>query len=223
LNRSSLLTSKWVITLTGTLIGAFVALYLNEWMSSRKLDEQKAIATQNILAEMDSNAESLAEALDKHEELFETLTFLGKYLNEESQLIAPPDSFRAFTRKYPHLFDIRDSVLMEKGLYEYQGELNLDLSFPHFELSTIAWETLKSSGLSATYDFTCLLYLETVNKVTQKVIEQNLELFQVIVGDNITHSNEEQIKQLKLLGEYETTIQEMYDAQDDEKQDCRHS
>ena len=72
---SKLLTISWVITLSATLIGVFAAMYLNEWMASRKLTQQKSIATQNIMAEFHSNRDFLEGTLKDHQELLEIMDF----------------------------------------------------------------------------------------------------------------------------------------------------
>ncbi len=64
--RFKILTNSWVITLTATLIGVFVALYLNEWLASVKLNNQKQIAKENVLAELKSNNKKLNESITKH-------------------------------------------------------------------------------------------------------------------------------------------------------------
>jgi len=60
------LSNNWVVTLTATLIGVFSALYLNEIVASRKLENQKAIAKQNILTEISQNQESLEKNIDRN-------------------------------------------------------------------------------------------------------------------------------------------------------------
>ncbi len=76
MKNSKLLTNSWVITLSATLIGVFAAMYLNEWMASRKLTRQKSIATQNILAEFQANRDFLEGTLEDHQEILEIMDFL---------------------------------------------------------------------------------------------------------------------------------------------------
>ena len=218
---SRILTNNWVVTLTATLVGVFAALYVNEWVASKKLRNQKAIATQNILAEISSNNEDLHLTILKHAELLETMTFLGKYVDEESRLIAPPDSLDKFRAKYPALVLIEDSTQLENGYYEYDGEINLDLTFPQFNLSTIAWETLKNSGISATYGFECLLYLETVDKITQEVLQKNRELLEYFTGAKESgEENENLLNHLELLIDYEESLQEVYQGSERALENC---
>lgn len=218
---TKILANNWVVTLTATLIGVFVALYLNEWVSSKKLRDQKAIATQNVLAEISSNDKKVNKAIARHTELLETMVFLGEYTDEEDNLIAPPDSLNKFRTKYPDLVVIEDSTLVRDGYYEYDGEINVNVSFPHFDLTTIAWTTLKNSGISTTYGFECLMYLESVDKVTNEVLQKNMELLEFFTGTRDSgEENEKLIGHLTLLIDYEESLSEMYRACDRELKNC---
>ena len=72
-----ILTSNWFVTLSATLVGVFVALYLNELVASRKLEIAKATATDNILTEIESNLSSMQDAVKMHQEFFDVLDFVG--------------------------------------------------------------------------------------------------------------------------------------------------
>ncbi len=57
--RLKLISSNWLLTLTATLFGVSVALFLNEWVASNKFRSQKSIATENIVAEVTVTHEKL--------------------------------------------------------------------------------------------------------------------------------------------------------------------
>lgn len=221
IDYSKILANNWVVTLTATLIGVFVALYLNEWMASRKLSNQKAIATKNISIELNSNKDYLKDALLRHEELIEIMSFLGQYVDDNDDLIAPVKAFNAFKKKYPDLINIEDSTFVEEGIYNYDGEINLDLSFPHFELTTITWKTLKNSGIVSDFDFECLLYLETVDNVTNEVGQKNKELLDYFSGIKDSGAqNENLISHLNLLIHYEESLIEIYESSEERLKNC---
>ena len=219
---SRFLANNWVITLTATLIGVFVALYLNERVSSSKLKSQKSIATKNILAEISSNQGSLEETIDKHLELLEVMEFLGEYLDEDNNLITKPEILGKFKNKYPDVALIQDSTRLEDGYYDYEGEINLDLSFPQFNLTTIAWETLKSSGISTSYDFNCLMYLETIDKMTKEILQKNRDLLDFLTGSKDSgENNENLLKNLNLLVDYEESLLAAYESSEEELKACK--
>ncbi|MEM9918909.1 MAG: hypothetical protein AAF990_12480 [Bacteroidota bacterium] len=221
LKYSKILRSNWVVTLSATLIGVFAAMYLNEWVASRKLVAQKSIATENILAEFNSNNGFLKEALEKHEELLEIVKFLGQHTNKDDNLIASVEALNEFRVKYPDILEVYDSTYVKQGVYQYNGEINLNLSFPHFELTTITWNTLKSSGIISTFSFECLLHLETLNNITNEVSQKNKELLNYLTGvKDSGEGNQHLISHLKLLIEYEESLSNYYEVSEESLENC---
>lgn len=210
-NSFKFLTNSWIITLSGTLIGVFAALYLNEWAASKNLSSQKSIATENIITEMFSNKDNLEKSVYKHVEMFETLKFLKEHLDEEDNLIVSSEEMGAFRTKHPSLVILTDSILLSSGDYKYIGEINLNMNLPHLNLTNIAWKTLKSSGFSSTYGFECLMFLETIDKVKTEIIQKNEELLDLFMGAKKGGiKNELLIKHLKLLIDLETSLIKIY-------------
>jgi uncharacterized membrane protein (DUF106 family) len=70
------LSNNWIVTLTATLIGVFAALYLNEVVETKKLNNKKSIATKNIFLEVEANQESLEKSIKKLEMTLKTIAFL---------------------------------------------------------------------------------------------------------------------------------------------------
>ena len=192
-----ILSNNWFVTLSATLIGVFVALYLNEIVASQKLDEEKANATDNILAEIESNLSSMQDAIQVHQKFFDVLNFL-KYLDSESgDLVVPLDTIIKFRNDYPHLLSVKDSVMVEKSVYSYSnGNLDFNFRLPQFELSTVAWNTLLNTGMSRSYSFECLLYLQGVYKNTEKIIGLNEELFNTVYRTEDFKTDREKILRL---------------------------
>ncbi|MEM9548325.1 MAG: hypothetical protein AAGA77_20245 [Bacteroidota bacterium] len=218
---SKLLKNDWVITLSATLIGVFLAMYLNELVASKNIRNQKTIATKNIFSEIESNKQSLVKSIDTHTELLETLRFVSTYLDEDENLIVPADSMATLRAKYPALIAIEDSTLLYGNTYDYSGEINLNVSIPYLQLTNIAWQTLKSSGISTTFDFSCLMYLETIDKWTNEVLKKDEVLLQYITGSKDSgNKNEELLDHLELLLDYEKSLIKIYDRKERELKDC---
>ena len=218
---SKLLASDWVITLTATLFGVFIALFLNEWVASRNLNNQISLATNNILTEIKSNQNSLERSIERNGAILETMRFLAAYLNEDEDSIAPVDSMNEFKSRYPNLIVIEDSTLLENGYCLYQGEIDINLSLSHIELTSIAWQTFKHSGISSSYDFNCLMYLESIDKIKDEVHEIDEELFEYIAGNKDKgHKNENLIRTLGLLIDYQESLANIYKTSGEELKDC---
>lgn len=218
---SRMLASNWFITLSATLLAVFGALFLNEWVSSKKVGNQKIIATKNIKRELTANQKNLEISIKEHTELLEIFEFLNKYSNNDDTLITQVDSMNTFRTKYPEVIKVSDSTLLENGKYEYVGQVNLDLSLPQIQFTTIAWETLKNSGISSSYDFDCLMYLETIDKVTAKVLQKDNVLLEYLTGQrDVGPNNEYLVDHLKLLIEFEKSLRETYLPKDEKLKNC---
>lgn len=180
------LASSWVVTLTATLIGVLLALFLNEWALERRVMAQKAIALKNIEVELTQNNDRLIEAIEQHRRFLEIIAFIGPNLNVETgELIAASSVMSRFQAKFPGVITLLDSVRVdgsEEELYDYDGEVDFDLSAPQVELNTIAWETLQATGISTEFNFSCLLYLAETYKVTEEIKNLNRELLDFFNG-----------------------------------------
>jgi len=213
-----LLSSNWFVTLTATLLGVFVGLYLNEWVAKSKLLNQKSIVTKNLLAEISSNNEKLKRATERHIEILDILQFFESYSDEEGNLIVSIDSMYSFRLRNPNVIQIEDSTLVSNGIYNYHGEVNFNLSLPHLEITALAWNTLKNSDIISSYDFECLMYLEGVNNIMNEVLTKNKEIFNYIfeMGDN----REILIRNLSVLIDFEKSLGEIYSQSEERLKNC---
>jgi|GEM_PF-1677285 len=226
-SKLKFLTNNWVGTLSATLIVVFAALYLNELVAERKIENQKSIATKNILSELMTNSENFTIAVNKHSIFYDIMVFMDNYSDSESGgFIAPIDSLNKFRRKHPKLITVKDSVQVSRSVYQYSnGEINFDFSIPQFEITTIAWKTLKSSGISQSFNFKCLMYLEGIYNITNKVSTENEILFDEVIeylGDeeNTKEKRKKLIGRLQLLISYEESLIKMYESSEKELKTC---
>ena len=180
MKKSIILTSDGVITLIATLLGVFLALYLNEWNTSRKLKKEKETATENILQEINSNIEMLTETVKGHSEMFEIMSFMVENINKNEEIITSKEKMAQFRNDHPNIIIVKDSIKLDNGNYKYtSGQINFNISLPQIALKTLAWETLKNSNVISTYSFDCLMSLEYVYKLTYDVSQRNQKLFDI--------------------------------------------
>lgn len=206
-----LLTNNWIITLTATLIGVLAAMYLNQQLAERNIENQKSIATANIITELDSNLKVLEKSIDKRRKLLETLLFLSAYVNEDGSLIVPPDSMYKFKRRHPTIVHLQDSIPVNNGLMKYEGEVNLDLIVTHLQLTTIAIETLKNSGINAAYDFECLMFLEKLDKLTKDVLKKDEMQWEYVQElKSMSEQNRPMISHIRSLINFEQSLIDYY-------------
>ena len=97
----------------------------------------------------------------------------------------------------------------------------MDFSLPQHEVSTIAWRTLKSSGIGPDFEFQCLMYLEGLYNLTDEVIAQNKVLFEFLTGNrDMGDKGINLLKHLNLLVEYELTLGEMLEDGETQMEKC---
>lgn len=217
--NSKILANNWVVTLTATLVGVFLALYLNESIASRKLNQKKSIAIENILLEIKENQKVLEKNIKMREPFIEVFSFFENHKDEKDRLIVSVDSMYYFKSKHPGIFIITDSMTLDNGMYHYKVEMDSNFDLSHFNLTTIAWETLKNSGLGTSYDFGCLMTLERMNKFTNETIQQEKNLVEFLKPQE-QFEEEDIVAQLKLLVGYEKALLKGYESIEKELRNC---
>ena len=221
--NSKFLTSNWVITLTATLIGVFGALFLNEWISTKNVRDQKSIATKNILSEIEENKISIENNVKDHRKLMSTLLFMEKYIDKENRLVIDSDSLQAFRTHFPNIFIVQDSTLLKSGKYHYRGEMGLNFDFSYLSITNIAWKTLKNSTLTNSYDFDCLMFLEQMELVHEETLKQERKFIEIMKNINKYEEDdyEEELKlELDFLIEYENGLLELYNNSEQKLNNC---
>lgn len=154
--------------------------------------------------------------------------FMNSYSDEETDdLIVPLDSMNHFRKNHPNTILVRDSIELNKGIYKYEdGQINFDFSTPQYELTTIAWKTLKNSGITSSFDFECLMFLEGLYNITEKVLEKNEKLLDEVLLDMFINENKSKtmnrklISHLKFLIDYEESLVKMFENSDEQLNAC---
>ena len=221
--KYKIFSNNWVVTLTATLIGVFLALYMSEIVSSSKLKNQKSIATKNILLEIEENKKNIEKNIKNHQAILGTYEFMEKYMDDENRMITDIGSMQKFRSKFPNIFTAQDSTLLDNGKYHYKGEVNVDFGLSQINVTNIAWETLKNSGLSTSYDFNCLMFLEKLVRVTEETITQERKFFEILKTPKNIHNNDSKEKlkiELKLLIDYENGLLEGYKSSEEKLSNC---
>lgn len=210
-----------MITLTGTMLGAFLALYLANWTEVKKNESQKEIAIQNILSEISSNEETLVKSLKNHQQIIESIIFFRKHLDSTGRLVASSSEMGNFISKNPDVLELSDSTLLENGQYQYHGESEINKSLVNISLTNIAWETLKNSALSAKFNFQCLMYFESIDKIKSEIIKKDQILMEAFfqTGGNIIY-DEYFYNNLTLLLELEKGLIQVYKNKDKGLENC---
>ncbi len=198
-----------------------MALYMNETVTSKKLENQKSIATQNILSEIKQNQESLENNIKNQEVLLGTIEFVKSHMDPENRVISSVDSMNIFKNKYPETFTVQDSTKLENDKYHYTGEVDMNFGVSYINLTNLAWETLKNSGLSSSYDFNCLMFLEKMDRVTMDILIKDKEFLELL-GNYQKNENyyDKLILKAKQLIECEKELLDRYMSSPEQLKEC---
>ncbi len=154
-------------------VGINLAIWFNDWNSSKTANANIEIALDKIKGEIHANLEQLTENRTSNEKITFFLDAIEAIQKEnKGELLVSPKTMSAFEDKYEDFFVVTDSTYIEPNLYNYVGEtyINLDIT----ELSRIAWETSKSTGIFHEFGYECLYELEGIYN-TQNLVQNEID------------------------------------------------
>ena len=151
-------------------IGINLAIWFNNWNTSKKINEDKKIAINKIIEEIDNNKLEIDSVIINNRKLKNAYRDYKKFdrNNNNSSLVKmSPKQFTLLQNKYPDYFRAIDSVSVENGLYHYSGitSINLDLA----TLTEIAWKTTITLNVSNEFNYECLYELESMYNLQRRV------------------------------------------------------
>ena len=155
-------------------IGITIAIWFDTWNNDRIVEQKKAQALSKIQEEIEHNMEELLTAREINENIppavtaFRKLRVKGYEANIGEVMTA--ETMNIYQQAHPGFFNIKDSVALGNGLFEYRGDsfINLELA----ALTDIAWETTKDLRLADEMGFECLYDLENLYNVQQMVLKE---------------------------------------------------
>ena len=155
-------------------IGITMAIWFDTWNNDRIVEQKKAQAISKIQEEIEHNMEELLTAREINEKIPAAITTFRKlraegYESSEGEVMTA-ESMSIYQKTHPGFFNIKDSVALGNGLFEYEGDsfINLELA----ALTDIAWETTKDLRLADEMGFECLYDLENLYNVQNMVLQE---------------------------------------------------
>ncbi len=149
-------------------IGINLAIWFNNWNSSKKIKHDKDIVISKIKDEIENNIEELINTQKSNQFILNAFSDLQKLSNKETSLIITnPEKLNKLKRLYPGFFNISDSLKITSNVFQYNINTYIELEIPI--LSQIAWETTKSIGITNEFNYECLYDLESTYNLQQRV------------------------------------------------------
>ncbi len=112
-------------------IGINLAIWFNNWNTSKKINKAKAVAIERIIDEIENNQLEVKTVLkNNYTGLSSYKEFKNLYLGNTSVVKANPLEMQRLIKKHPGYFTIIDSTMIDEGLYQYEGSSRMNLEIP---------------------------------------------------------------------------------------------
>nr|WP_298997447.1 hypothetical protein [uncultured Allomuricauda sp.] len=185
-------------------VGINLAIWFNDWNSSKTIQKDKEIALTKIKEEVENNLQQLLDSREQNQKIPLFYTELDSLKNEDEDLVLDPEVMRGFVGKYAHFFIAIDSVPTVDGKYKYEGDtfINLDIT----DLSSIAWDISKSTGIFHEFGFDCLYRMQGMYN-TQELVQNELRKATEALSNK---SIDDLVRILGFMGQLEEQLEEQY-------------
>ena len=164
-------------------IGINLAIWFNNWNSSKKINEGKKIAISKITEEIEDNKLEIDSVLKNNYQILNAYKdFKNIYDGNTSVIKANPKQLQLLKNSYPDYFRTKDSTALDNGLFRYRGATHINLEIP--TLTEIAWKTTTTLNVTNEFNYDCLYELESVYNLQRRVqIEINKSADALQKGD----------------------------------------
>ncbi|MFD2099628.1 hypothetical protein [Flagellimonas iocasae] len=185
-------------------VGINLAIWFNDWNASKTIQKDKEIALEKIEGEIKANLDELVANSVLNQKIPSFFTEINRLKNEEGALITTPEEMRVFTKTYDAYVRKVDSSDAGNGLYKYSLDTFINLEIT--DLSSIAWEVSKSTGIFHEFGYDCLYDLQKLYN-TQDLVKIELNNATEALRNR---SMQDLVRTLEIMKQLEDQLQEQY-------------
>ncbi len=165
--RFKLLQNAWIITLSSSVIGIFIGIYLTNFFAQRQLRKDKEKAIYQVLKEISENRQTLLQYHDTLRVKYEAFTYLIPYLHAETDgIVIHKDSLLTFKERTASIVQIEALEEVSPDRIRISGEADLTLNANSTiiltGLSDVIWQVYKTTDYFSITEFQCLTTLENL-------------------------------------------------------------
>ena len=185
-------------------VGINLAIWFNDWNTSKSIQKDKEVALVKIKEEIEANRDELIANSALNQKIPAFFAEMDSLQGENDHLVTTPNIMRGFVGRYPHFFSEIDSVRIGDDLFQYEvGALvNLEIS----DLSSIAWDIAKSTGIFHEFGYDCLYGLQSLYN-TQNLVKIELNNATAALRNG---SMNELVRILNVMGQLEEQLEGQY-------------
>jgi hypothetical protein len=152
-------------------VGINLAIGFNNWNSSSRLNQDRQLALQKIVEEIESNAEELQQAKAHNDRILRAFkAYNGVFAGHSTKVITTPDHMEMLQDSFPDFFRIQSTAPWKGDSLQYQGGTYINLELP--ELTDIAWATSQSIEITNTFSYDCLYQLASTYQLQDRLVRE---------------------------------------------------
>jgi hypothetical protein len=153
-------------------IGINLAIWFNNWNTSKKINQDKEIALNKITEEINNNKLEIDYVIINNRQILNAYSDYKKFYDDDTSFVKmSPNQFASFRNKHFDFYKVKDSVAVENGLFIYNGTTYIDLEIT--TLTEIAWKTTTTLSVSNEFNYECLYELESMYNL-QRLVQNEM-------------------------------------------------
>ncbi|MEX0290220.1 MAG: hypothetical protein AB3N14_14020 [Flavobacteriaceae bacterium] len=186
-------------------VGISLAIWFNNWNTERKTNSDKAIAIAKIEGEIHNNLEELKRTTEGNSTIKKAMDTYKAFHVADVGIVASQNQMREFQQEHPRFFKVEDSTHLKEDKWVYDGDtyINLELA----ELTKIAWETSKVTGITSAFGYECLYALEGTYNLQELVQIEMIKAVDALQDNDIDRL----FRVLEFMEQYDSQLREDYD------------
>lgn len=188
-------------------VGINLAIWFNDWNASKKIDRNKKIAIEKIQVEIKNNLRELRKTRWNNQRLVKAFeTYKGFDPGDGDGVVVAVGQMKMFQNQFPEFFRIIDSTHIEDTLFDYEGDVFINLELA--ELSKIAWETSKTTGIVNEFGYDCLYELQGIYNLQHLVANEMDKASNALQNEEI----ELLLRILDFIRQMDSSLEKEYEA-----------
>lgn len=188
-------------------VGINLAIWFNDWNASKKIDQDKKIAIEKIQIEIKNNLGELRKTRQNNQRLVKAIeTYKGFDSGDEDGVVVTVGQMSTFQKEFPDFLRIIDSTNIADALFNYEGDVFINLELA--ELSKIAWETSKTTGIVNEFNYDCLYGLQGIYNLQDLVMKEMDKASNALQNQEI----ELLLRVLDFIRQMDSSLEKEYEA-----------
>jgi hypothetical protein len=222
----TILNSNWFITLSSTILGIVIGIYLTNFSNHRSLLHKKDLAVEQVMLEIKENHEDLKDYYGQLSQAYPSFDYMLDKLNADGEIIIAKDSLEVFQGAMADIFVYENNRAVGSDSLKISGELSVafDSKLSFSKLSSVVWDAYKQTDYLSVTDFECITSIQFIYDLQEEVNALNRRWINTLFLGNFMDKPEATRsfmvdwktllqKQQLLLDVYEPSAQAMEDCQ----------